>query len=120
MCEGSRYDLMLDLEPAVLRVQCKMARSLPGALLVALRTSRCTPRGYVATTYTAEEVDVIATYSPELRRAFLLPINEVEDRSAVHLRLEPTANNQAHGIKWASAYEFASMIQHLHSDPIET
>jgi hypothetical protein len=45
LCEGRRYDLVIDLEPALLRVQCKMARRVSGALLVALQTNRYTPQG---------------------------------------------------------------------------
>jgi len=44
MCEGGRYDLMFDLEPALLRVQCKLARRLDGVLAVSFQTSRHTPR----------------------------------------------------------------------------
>jgi len=116
LCEGSRYDLMIDLEPALLRVQCKMARRVSGVLSVNLQTSRCTPGGYVRTSYNAAEVDVIAAYSPELHRGFLIPIEEVSGRRSIHLRLDATKNNQAQGIKWARDYEFAPGIERLRSD----
>ena len=95
LCEGGRYDLVIDLEPELLRVQCKLARRLPGALLVPVHTNRYTPGGYVSTSYSAGEVDVIAAYSPELHRGFLIPIDEAAGRCGLHLRLEPTRNNQA-------------------------
>ncbi|MGP0101833.1 MAG: group I intron-associated PD-(D/E)XK endonuclease [Solirubrobacteraceae bacterium] len=115
LCEGRRYDLMFDLEPEVLRVQCKMARRLSGVLVVGLATNRYTPGGYVSTKYTAAEIDVIAAYSPELHRGFLIPIDEASGRRALHLRLNPTRNNQAQGIKWARDYEFAPGIDRLRS-----
>jgi hypothetical protein len=115
LCEGGRYDLALDLEPELVRVQCKLARRLPGVLSVHLRTSRYTPGGYVRTTYTPEEVDAIAAYSPELHRGFLIPISEVSGHRATHLRLDPTKNNQAQEIKWARDYELASGIERLRS-----
>jgi hypothetical protein len=115
LCEGSRYDLMIDLEPELLRVQCKMARRVSGVLSVRLQTSRYTPSGYVRTSYTAAEVDVIAAYSPELRRGFLIPIQEASGRRSIHLRLDATKNNQAEGIKWARDYEFAPGIERLRS-----
>jgi hypothetical protein len=115
MCEGGRYDLAIDLEPELLRVQCKLARQVSGVLSVRLRTNRFTPGGYVSTSYTAAEVDAIAAYSPELHRGFLIPIDEAAGRCAVHLRLDPTRNNQAQGIKWARDYEFASGIERLRS-----
>ncbi len=117
MSEGRRYDLAIDLEPDLLRVQCKLARSLPGVLSVHLQTCRHTPRGYVRTSYSAAEVDAIAAYSPELHRGFLIPIREVSGRRAIHLRLEPTKNNQAKGIKWARDYELASGIERLRPRP---
>ncbi len=119
LCEGRRYDLMIDLEPELLRVQCKLARRLPGVLAVRLQTSRYTPGGYVTTCYTASEVDVIAAYSPELHRGFLIPIDEASGRSEIRLRLDPTLNNQAQGIKWARDYELAPAINRLRSGPDE-
>jgi hypothetical protein len=111
--EGGRYDLAFDLEPELLRVQCKLARRLQGVLSVRLQTCRCTPNGYVRTRYTPREIDAIAAYSPELHRGFLIPISDVVERRSIHLRLDPTRNNQAEGIKWARDYEFASRIHGL-------
>jgi hypothetical protein len=114
LCEGSRYDLIVDLEPRLLRVQCKLAKLTRG---VRLRTNRYTPRGYVATTYSPSEVDAIAAYSTELRRCFLLPIAEVRGRHYVHLRIEPSRNNQARGVNWADAYQLDTMIEMLQGPP---
>jgi hypothetical protein len=113
LCEGRRYDLVIDLEPQLLRVQCKLARHLEGVLTVQLKTNRYTPNGYVSTGYTSTEVDAIAAYSPAIHRCFLIPIYEISGRRAIHLRLDPTRNNQAQGIKWARDYELASMIDRL-------
>jgi hypothetical protein len=113
LCEGRRYDLVIDLEPELLRVQCKLARRVSGVLLVSLQTNRYTPGGYVSTSYTAAEIDAVAAYSPEMNCCFLIPIGEVSGRRAIHLRLDPTRNNQAQGIKWARDYELGPMIDLL-------
>lgn len=113
LCEGQRYDVVVDLEPELLRVQCKLARRVEGVLAVPLRTNRYTPQGYLSTSYGPKEVDAIAAYSPETRGCFLIPICEVTDRSAIHLRIAPTGNNQAQGIKWARDYDLPTMIRHL-------
>jgi hypothetical protein len=118
-CEGGRYDLMFDLDPALLRVQCKLARRAPGVVCVHLNTNRCTPSGYVSTSYTATEIDAVAAYSPHLNRCFLLPIDQVAGRRAIHLRVDPTKNNQAEGIRWAEDYEFQAVIQRLKQSPLE-
>lgn len=115
LCEGRRYDIVIDLEPELLRVQCKLARRLPGVLCVGLQANRCTPGGYMSTSYTSAEVDAIAAYSPELNRCFLVPIDEACGRRAIHLRLDPTRNNQAEGIRWADDYELEAMIQERRS-----
>lgn len=113
LCEGRRYDLVIDLEPALLRVQCKLARHLGGALAIRLQTSRYTPGGYVVTSYTQSEIDAVCAYSPELHRCFLMPIAKVANRREIRLRLGPTKNNQARGIKWARDYTLASAIERL-------
>jgi hypothetical protein len=117
--EGGRYDLVIDLEPKLLRVQCKLGRHLAGVLSVRVATSRYTPRGYVRTNYNADEIDAIGAYSPELRRCFLIPIDEVSNRREMSLRLDATKNNQAERIKWARDYEFAEAIARLRESQLE-
>jgi hypothetical protein len=113
LCEGGRYDLIIDLEPELLRVQCKWANPLEDVLSVNLATSRLTPAGYVRTTYTAAEVDAIGVYCARLGRCFLVPITEVARGRALYLRLNPTRNNQAKGIRWADDYALDAMIARL-------
>jgi PD-(D/E)XK endonuclease len=120
LCEGGRYDLMFDLDPALLRVQCKLARRVDGVLSVSLQTSRYTPSGYIRTSYAATEIDAVAAYSPHLNRCFLLPIDQVAGRNAIHLRLDPTKNNQVERIKWARDYEFPAVMQRLKELQLET
>ncbi len=123
LCEGRRYDLVLDLEPGLLRVQCKLAQQMNGVLAVRLKTNRLTPGGYVSTSYSATEVDAVGIYSPELAESFLVPISEVSGRRALHLRIEPPRNNQLTGVKWARDYVLGAMIdrargRHLDADAI--
>jgi hypothetical protein len=112
-CEGRRYDLVIDLEPELLRVQCKLARRVDGALVVGLQTNRCTPGGYISTSYSSEEIDAIGAYSPELRECFLVSIAEISARRAIHLRLDPPRNNQLRGVKWAADYAFEQVLARL-------
>jgi hypothetical protein len=62
--EHGRYDLVFDLGPRLLRVQCKWGALDPraGTICVRVGGSRHTPAGYVRSTYTGEEVDAIAVY----------------------------------------------------------
>ena len=45
----------------------------------------------------------IAVYSPELDQVFLVPVDEAPARGG-HLRLTPTRNGQAKGVRWARDY----------------
>src|SRR5947199_1239874 len=68
MTEGGRYDMAIDLEPRIVRIQCKWASRKGDVLVVYTGTCRCTPRGYVRTTYTCGEVDAIAVFAPDVDR----------------------------------------------------
>jgi hypothetical protein len=116
LCEGRRYDLIIDLEPTLLRVQCKLARRTGGVLAIGLQTSRCTPRGYVRTSYSPTEIDAIGAYSRELSRCYLLPMSAISARHSLNLRLEPTGNNQADGITWARDHELEPVLQRLRAN----
>jgi hypothetical protein len=61
---------------------------------VALQTNYLTASGYVSTSYTADEIDLVAVYCAELDRSYLLPISLAAGRRAIHLRLTPPKNSQ--------------------------
>jgi hypothetical protein len=114
LCEGRRYDLIVDLEPALLRVQCKLARRVGGALSISLQTCRYTPgAGYIRSSYSPAEIDAIAAYSPDLDKTYLLLIEDLPGRRALHLRVSPTGNKQARGINWARDHELEPVLQRL-------
>jgi hypothetical protein len=60
--------------------------------------------------YLPNEVDAIAAYSLELDRCYYLPLHALQRRSMIQLRLAPAANNQRHGILWASDFDFAATL----------
>jgi hypothetical protein len=111
LIEGRRYDLVFDTGERLLRVQCKWASRKYGTLVIHTRSSRHTPNGYVRMTYSASEIDAIAAYSRDTGRCYFMPIADVAGRYVVHLRLEPTANNQRVAIKYAADYEFGAIAQ---------
>jgi hypothetical protein len=109
--EGERYDLIFDLRPRLLRVQCKWATRRGAIIAVPCQSSRRTATGLVARRYTAAEIDAIAAYCHELKKCYLLPISLVANRREVSLRLFPTKNNQAQGVKWSFEYELGAIAQ---------
>ena len=106
-----RYDLIFDVRPTLLRVQCKWVALRKGVLTVFCVSSRRAAEGFRRRTYSAEEVDAIAAYCLELDRCFLIPIGLVADRPSIGLRVDPSRNNQRQGINWADDFDFAARLK---------
>ena len=68
LTDGERYDLIFDLRPRLVRVQCKWAAPVGDVVIVRCRSCRRTKAGLLHRGYTADEVDAIVAYSPELGR----------------------------------------------------
>ena len=111
MAEGRRYDLIIDVDHRLYRVQCKWARREGAVLVINLESCRHTPQGYVRTKYHRTEIDAVAAYSQELQRCHWLPIEVVEGMRSISLRLSPAANNQQTAINFAADYAFGAIAQ---------
>jgi hypothetical protein len=111
VAEGGRFDLIFGIGNELLRVQCKWATRVADVVRVWMRTSRYTPRGYVHTTYSSDEIDAIAAYCPELDRCYFIPASMVSGQTNLHLRLAPARNGQTAGVKWAAEYELGAIAQ---------
>jgi PD-(D/E)XK nuclease superfamily protein len=106
-----RYDLIFDLRPELLRVQCKWVTLRKGVLTVFCVSSRRAAEGFRRRPYSAEEVDAICAYCLELDRCFLIPIERVANRPSIGLRVEPSRNNQRQGINWADDFDFEATLR---------
>jgi prevent-host-death family protein len=114
LTEHERYDLVMEVGGRLLRVQCKWATLRGEVVMVRLTGSYHSPtRGYVKSTYGADEVDAIAAYCHALRKCYLLPIEPFAGKSVVHLRNGPARNNQRASVHWATAYEFPGAVAQL-------
>jgi PD-(D/E)XK endonuclease len=111
LTEGRRYDLIFDIGPRLLRVQCKMASRHGDVIVVRATTSRYTPSGYVRTKYAATEVDGVAVYCPEVDACFYVPIEDLNGKAVTHLRLAPTRNGQLAGVTMADRYHLGAVAQ---------
>ena len=109
--EGRRYDLIFDVGPRLLRVQCKWAPRRGDVVALRATTSCCTPSGYVRTTYTSREIDGLAAYCPELDACFYVPFDAVAGRGLLHLRLSRAKNNQHAGVTMAADYRLGAIAQ---------
>jgi hypothetical protein len=111
LVEGRRYDLIFDTGPALFRVQCKYANRKGDVIVVYTGTCRLTPGGYVRTTYTRDEIDFLAVYCPDTDACYVIPVEDVEGRHALHLRLALARNNQRVGVTMAADYVFGAVAQ---------
>jgi hypothetical protein len=111
IAEGERCDLIFNLHPRLLRVQCKWATRRGALVVVGVATNRLTPAGYLRTTYSEDEIDAVGAYCLELRTCYLLPISLVAGRFCIYLRLARSKNNQESGINWAKEYELGAIAQ---------
>jgi hypothetical protein len=113
LTDGERYDLIFDFRPRLVRVQCKWAAVAGDVLIVRCRSCRRTRAGLLHRAYTADEVDAIAAYSPELRRGFYVPIDLLGGRSHLQLRIAPSRNNQRFGVDWADDFALDARLTDL-------
>jgi prevent-host-death family protein len=112
LTEHERYDLVVGLGGRLLRVQCKWAPRRGDVICVRISGSRHSPtRGYIKSTYTAEEVDAVGAYCAELEACYLLPPEVFSGKSALHLRLRPARNGQTAALNFAANYELGAIAQ---------
>jgi hypothetical protein len=111
--DDQRYDLVFDLGVKLLRVQCKWAARVGDVIAIRTRTCRRAREGLIDRSYGRDEIDAIAAFCPETGSCYLLPHELSVERVMVQLRLEPTRNNQAAGIRWARDYELGATLNAL-------
>jgi prevent-host-death family protein len=97
-------------------VQCKWGRyEDDGSIIrVNLAGSWLSPTaGYVRTSYTENEIDLVAIYCHELDRSYLLPISLVAGRRAIYLRLKLPKNGQRAALNLAVDFELPGAVAQL-------
>ena len=102
--EALRYDLVLDYEGRLYRVQVKYAdgSSQRGAVFVRLTSSsygRIRFKGY-----TAKEVDVVLVYVPKIEKILWLDPECFDGKANLNFRLQPAGNNQQKGCRSVDDY----------------
>ena len=101
-----RYDLAYYLEETteLVHIQCKAGRyEADKGCIVFKNFNRSGGRGkrrsYVG------DAEYFGVYCAELDTVYLVPINIVPYAGEVHLRIQPTKNNQEKKVIWAKDYE---------------
>jgi hypothetical protein len=108
-----RCDLIFDLRPRLMRVQCKWASREGDVIVARLYSARRARDGLIRRLYSCDEVDAFAIYAPATDECYWLDAHHFARRSQVFLRIAATRNNQGDGVNWASDYEFAARLSPL-------
>jgi hypothetical protein len=96
--EGLPYDLVIPIEDAFLRVQCKTAWPNRGCLLF---NAYATDHGRGQISYVGR-ADVFGVYFPPQESVYVVPVAEFTGEG--RLRLAPTRNNQRRRVRFAADY----------------
>jgi PD-(D/E)XK endonuclease len=100
------YDLIIEREGRLERLQVKYTKSDGAAILVRAYSLSLT-NGKVRSRkhYTAETIDWLAVYDVTSERCYYVPASELGNgMNTLTLRLSPTRNGQHQGIRFASDY----------------
>lgn len=99
--EDNKYDLVTEKNGVFKRVQVKYVTPKNGVLEVPMRSSN----NYNIIHYSSKDIDIIAAYSSQQSKVYLIPLNKIKNRRVCKLRLIPTKNRQKKYIIMASKYE---------------
>lgn len=100
-----RYDLAIDEEGTILRVQCKTGRLRNG--VVSFATCSIDSRSKKGTTIRRSyrgEIELFGVYCPDNGKCYLVPVGKV-GLNECRLRIAPPRNGQKTRICWAEDYE---------------
>ncbi len=101
-----RYDLAYYVEETAqfIRIQCKAGRYVSDIGCVLFKNfnrtgGRTGRRGYIG------DAEYFGVYCEELNKVYLVPVDIVPYAGEVHLRVQPSKNNQTKKVIWACDYE---------------
>lgn len=97
--DDQRYDLVIDDGGRLIRIQCKSARLINGAI-VFHTSSYNTSTGH--RNYRGD-ADFFGVYCPALQTCYLVPVDDAPDREC-RLRVNPSRNKQSRRIRLAQDY----------------
>lgn len=99
--ENHRYDLIIEKDHRLWRVQVKTGRYRRGIIRFNCYSSHAHRNGTSCRPYLGE-IDLFAVYCPDNGCVYVVPVADVAMKGA--LRVDATRNNQAAGIRWAEHY----------------
>lgn len=106
--ENTRYDLVIERDGRLHRVQCKTGRLDDG--VICFRTSSSYyhhPNPKTPSKHYRGQVDYFAVFCPETAGVYLVPIEDLPMETHASLRVDLPRNNQRKRIRMAAGYEIA-------------
>ena len=109
--ENSRYDMIVDVNDILIRVQVKTSSSrVEGESIVfSCRSSHVNSSGVKNVKYTNQEIDYFATFWDG--QCYLIPVSECSTEKT--LRFVPPKNGQTKGITFASEYILQKQLEKI-------
>ena len=107
---GTPYDLIVDVDNRLLKVQVKTGRLRNGCVLFSAQRIN----GHHGTRrfkYTDDEFDLFGVYCPDNDGKYLVP--RLGELAEGRLRICATKNNQQQQIRWAIEFEFEEYLKKL-------
>ncbi|PSP57390.1 hypothetical protein BRC82_00080 [Halobacteriales archaeon QS_1_67_19] len=106
--DSDRYDLVVEDDRELYRVQCKTGSWANGTVRFNRSTSTRTGGERVDSEYSADEIDAYAVYAPRTETVYWVPI-EATGTGEMRLRVdEPKPGAPRSKIHWASDYELSA------------
>lgn len=107
--EDIKYDLLVDINGKLIKVQCKTCRVKEdeSAIHVTLSCSRINTKQCYKTFYSENEIDYFYTFYKN--KSYLIPVS-LKNKDAIILRLMPPANNQ-NNYNRAEDFELEKILQ---------
>ncbi len=100
--ENHRYDLIVDKDGVLSRVQVKTGRVRNGAMIFNCHSCHSHRNGPSCRSYIGQ-VEYFGVYCPALEACYLVPISDTATFWCT-LRLAPSSNGQRRRVRWASPY----------------
>ena len=104
--DNAAYDLVLDSDGVLHRVQCKTGRLRGGRIVFQTSSVSLTGGKYTKSHY-RDRIDFWAVYCLENDKVYLIPVADVQNVSQAALHLEVPKSRNRHGYKLAAFYELA-------------
>jgi PD-(D/E)XK endonuclease len=98
-----RSDLVIDTGTSFVRAQCKTGRLRNGRVCFKTASTRANTLRAFTRSYEGE-IDVFLVFCPDTDRVYALDVEDAASSEGA-LRVEPAANGQEKGIRWAADYE---------------